>query len=201
MYTLFSHNVLKMFKLSEEKGGEGHLPEHGLASFTNTSPLFVFFEASFKYSGKKHIVRLEDSCCVAHFALFPSSLYMIFLSKNLSSVLLLINCVILCKFPVSLWSAVESKVDLIYSLRSDEEQDWDGQRKPRLNHLTPLSPQARLLRSCLRSHIYRRMMTDAYLTFKALNELICWKFLTYSDKQKPIINYSFYYFIVAIIMK
>ena len=114
MYTLFSHNVLKMFKLSEEKGGEGHLPEHGLASFTNTSPLFIFFEASFKYSGKKYVVKLEDRCFVAHFALFPSSHYMIFLSKNLSSVLLLTNCVILCKLPISLWSAVESKVVLIY---------------------------------------------------------------------------------------
>lgn len=116
MYTLFSHNVLKMFKLSGEKGGEGHLPEHGLASFTNISPLFIFFEASFKYSGKKYVVKLEDRCFVAHFALFPSSLYMIFLSKNLSSVLLLINYVMLCKLPISLRSAVESKVVLIHFL-------------------------------------------------------------------------------------
>lgn len=36
-------------------GGEGgeSLPEHGLTNFTNISPLFIFFEASFKYSEKK----------------------------------------------------------------------------------------------------------------------------------------------------
>ena len=70
----FQPQRFKNVQVIRGKGGEGHLPEHGLASFTNTSPLFIFFESSFKYSGKKYIVELEDRCFVAHFALFPSSL-------------------------------------------------------------------------------------------------------------------------------
>lgn len=79
----FSATTLKNVQVIRGKGGEGHLPEHGLASFTNTSPLFIFFEASFKYSGKIYVVKLEDRCFVAHLALFSFfSLYDFFFLKS-----------------------------------------------------------------------------------------------------------------------
>ena len=42
-------------------------PERGLASFINTSPLFIFFDASFKYS------RSRNMCCQARAPSPPSA--------------------------------------------------------------------------------------------------------------------------------